>query len=248
MWGLSIYSHKSRIHGGWLIFSHVIYLLAPGLSSSSAALHLLESQTPVLVRLAIAISAFRCAQLPLLHQSQVLKPGIECFLVADLNFINDVARIFEFSSAVLHWLFSKHISLLLLRNPISALYGHKWLEFRLLDTATVCHTNKLLRPGLIILVYLTGRVSPDRYRFIRQESVLELSQRRDRNPYGSGVLRSTLFQPALSSNGSRALLGKTRKGGAGRWVVLGVGTTVLHLNVDTDRGVSDWLHRVPTQS
>ncbi|CAN6805729.1 unnamed protein product [Brassica oleracea] len=53
---------------------------------------------------------------------------------------------------------------------------------------------------------------------------------------------------ALSSNGSRALLGKTRKGGAGRWVVLGVGTTVLHLNVDTDRGVSDWLHRVPTQS
>ncbi|KAF3551878.1 hypothetical protein DY000_02000457 [Brassica cretica] len=202
----------------------------------------------ICVRLAIAISAFRCAQLPLLHQSQVLKPGIECFLVADLNFINDVARIFEFSSAVLHWLFSKHISLLLLRNPISALYGHKWLEFRLLDTATVCHTNKLLRPGLIILVYLTGRVSPDRYRFIRQESVLELSQRRDRNPYGSGVLRSTLFQPALSSNGSRALLGKTRKGGAGRWVVLGVGTTVLHLNVDTDRGVSDWLHRVPTQS
>ena len=37
-------------------------------------------------------------------------------------------------------------------------------------------------------------------------------------------------------------------GGAGRWVVLGVDTTVLHLNVDTDRGVSDWLHRVPTQS
>ena len=34
---------------------------------------------------------------------KVLKPGIECFLVADLNFINDVARIFEFSSAVLHW-------------------------------------------------------------------------------------------------------------------------------------------------
>lgn len=24
-------------------------------------------------------------------------------------------------------------------------------------------------------------------------------------------------------------------------------TTVLHLDVDTDQGVSDWLHRVPTQ-
>ncbi|CAN6974209.1 unnamed protein product [Brassica oleracea var. botrytis] len=53
---------------------------------------------------------------------------------------------------------------------------------------------------------------------------------------------------ALSSNGSRGLLGKTQKGGAGRWVVLGADTTVLHLNVDRDRGVSDWLHRVPTQS
>ncbi|KAH0929159.1 hypothetical protein HID58_014886 [Brassica napus] len=51
------------------------------------------------------------------------------------------------------------------------------------------------RPGLILLVYLNGRVSPDRYRFIRPESGLELSQRRDRNLYGSGVPKSTQFQP-----------------------------------------------------
>ncbi|KAF2555897.1 hypothetical protein F2Q68_00016074 [Brassica cretica] len=43
--------------------------------------------------------------------------------------------------------------------------------------------------------YLMKRVSPDRYRFIRPESGLELSQRRDRNLYGSGVPKSTPFQP-----------------------------------------------------
>lgn len=43
-------------------------------------------------------------------------------------------------------------------------------------------------------------------------------------------------------------LARRRKGGAGRWiVVLSAATTVLHLDVDTDQGVSDWLHRVPTQ-
>uniref|UniRef100_A0A0D3CIU5 Endoplasmic reticulum transmembrane protein n=1 Tax=Brassica oleracea var. oleracea TaxID=109376 RepID=A0A0D3CIU5_BRAOL len=91
------------------------------------------------VRLAIAISAFRCARLPLLHQYQstrvsggvptemqlgllsplhlkklfelmgttyikVLKPGIKDFLVADLNFINDVACILLLMGTILGFL------------------------------------------------------------------------------------------------------------------------------------------------
>lgn len=73
------------------------------------------------------------------------------------------------------------------------------------------------------LVYLTGRVSPDRYRFIRPESGLELSQRRAVSAVEWGVRNSEIQErelinrrwvmfvtlSALSSNGSRALLGKT---------------------------------------
>ncbi|KAF2556608.1 hypothetical protein F2Q68_00016075, partial [Brassica cretica] len=126
-------------------------------------------------------------------------------------------------------------------------------------------------------------VSPAQYRFIRPESGLELSQRRDRNLYGSGVPKSTPFQPYSERSFFKWLTGVTWKdagkvrlfflslpeksfnfalclvfeilneipkfsGGAGRWiVVLSAATTVLHLDVDTDQCVSDWLHRVPTQ-
>ncbi|KAF2545302.1 hypothetical protein F2Q70_00022191, partial [Brassica cretica] len=54
-------------------------------------------------------------------------------------------------------------------------------------------------------------VSPAQYRFIRPESGLELSQRRDRNLYGSGVPKSTPFQPYSERSFFKWLTGVTWK-------------------------------------